>query len=117
MRWLRGWLRLRGNQPGPLFCPVRKNGRVATGKGLTTEALAQILKRRCQQAGIRQATTWHDLRRSFAGNLLDEGVDLVTVQNLMGHVSPATTASYDRRPARVRLKAAQRIELPTFIGE
>lgn len=39
----------------------------------------------------------HDLRRTYATRLLDAGVDLPTVQRLMGHADPKTTSNYDRR--------------------
>jgi integrase/recombinase XerD len=56
--------------------------------------------------------TWHDFRRTFAGNLLDAGIDLATVQVLMGHSSPVTTSTYDRRGERVRRKAVQKLFAP-----
>jgi len=64
----------------------------------------------------RRGTTWvcgwSDFRRTFAGNLLDNGNDLVTVQKLMGHASPTTTANYDRRGEEVRRKASKTLHVP-----
>ncbi len=44
-----------------------------------------------------QDVTTHDLRRTFATRLLDKGVDINVVKNLMGHSNIATTSMYDRR--------------------
>ena len=76
------WLAVRGDDPGPLFYAIRRGGHVQAGQGVTTEALAQMLAKRCEQAGIAKRTTWHDFRRTVAGDLLDNGADVVTVQKI-----------------------------------
>ena len=106
------WLQLRGSDPGPLFCAILKSGRLITTQRLHGESMRKILDKRLDQAGIKQTTTWHDFRRSFAGNLLDGGTDLVTVQKLMGHSSPTTTANYDRRGVEVQRKAVKTLHVP-----
>ena len=110
--WVRNWLRIRGGVAGPMFCPIRKGGHVQPLRGITDEALAQILAKRSLEAGLALTLTWHDFRRTFAGNLLDAGVDLVTVQKLLGHSSPTTTSNYDRRGETTKQKAVGAINLP-----
>jgi site-specific recombinase XerD len=112
--WVRNWLRVRNGDVGPMFCPVRKGGKVQPHRGITDEALAQILAKRSRQAGLTQSLTWHDFRRTFAGNLLDSGVDLATVQKLLGHSSPVTTSNYDRRGEATKLKAIGTINIPLW---
>jgi site-specific recombinase XerD len=109
--YLTDWLTLRGAADGPLFYAINKAGVIQVGHGVSDEALAQMLQKRRAQAGVK-TLTWHDFRRSFAGNLLDNGHDLVTVQKLMGHSSPTTTASYDRRGEEVRRKASRSLNVP-----
>src|SRR5687768_1547756 len=78
------WLDVRGNAPGALFVNVNKGGKV-TGGRLSGEALRKMLDKRSLQAELTQPITWHDFRRSFAGNLWGAGIDGVTIQKLMGH--------------------------------
>lgn len=107
---LRDWLAVRGGRPGALFCAIHKSGEIQPA-GLTTQALADMLRRRTVQAGIAPCT-WHDFRRSFASALLDAGIDLVTVSRLMGHEQTTTTARYDLRGEDVQRKAVDVIHVP-----
>jgi hypothetical protein len=52
------------------------------------------------------------MRRTTAGDLLDVGADIVTVQKILGHSSPATTARYDRRPEETKRKAISLLHVP-----
>jgi len=109
--YLVDWLVVRGPAPGPLFEAINKGDRRLTGQGLSGAALAEVLEKRRLEAGL-QPLTWHDFRRTFAGNLLDNGSDLVTVQKLMGHSSPTTTAGYDRRGEEVKRRASRSLYVP-----
>ncbi|MHB1762663.1 MAG: tyrosine-type recombinase/integrase [Acidimicrobiales bacterium] len=100
------WRNERGDDPGPLFCRVDRWGTVHSQRRLGGEAVRQVLIRRAEKAGIPPARP-HDLRRTYAGDLLDAGADLPVVSRLMGHVSVATTARYDRRGARAEREAVE----------
>lgn len=108
------WLAIRGDEPGPLFYAIRRGGHLQTGEGMSAEALRQMLAKRCAAAGISKPTGFHDFRRTFAGDLLDQGEDISTIQRLMGHASPVTTAGYDRRPEQRRQQALAKRHVPYY---
>lgn len=108
---LSDWLYLRGDAPGPLFLRIRKGDHIAHGEGFSAQAVYTMIAGRCKQAGVKELRP-HDLRRTFAGDLLDKGEDLATVQQLMGHSSPVTTAGYDRRPGETRRRAVAKLHVP-----
>ena len=107
---LADWLTIRGPWAGPLFVAIRKGDHV-TLDGLTAQSVYDVLARRAEQAGVKRFSP-HDLRRTFAGDLLDKGADLSTVQKLMGHSSANTTAGYDRRDAKAKRKAVDLLHVP-----
>ena len=49
----------------------------------------------CRKAGF-EGITWHKLRHTFASCLVNEGVDIVTVQRLLGLTTVVTTMRYKR---------------------
>jgi integrase len=49
--------------------------------------------RPCRKAGI-SGVTWHTLRHTFASRLVSRGVDIVTVQQLLGHSAVTVTTRY-----------------------
>lgn len=108
-RAVAAWLRIRGTGSGPLLAPMSAtHPRVPViGRRLSTNSVARVVAHRCG-TDVRP----HDLRRTFAGDLLDAGADLSIVSAVMGHASPATTAGYDRRGFTVRRAAVDRLNVP-----
>lgn len=53
--------------------------------------------------------TPHDLRRTFATDLLTNGADILMVQKLMGHQDVKTTALYDRRGEKGKQAAVEKL--------
>ncbi|MGP9768576.1 tyrosine-type recombinase/integrase [Halomonas sp. AOP13-D3-9] len=99
------WQSKLGRDTGPLFPRVRRHG-IITDARITDQAVYFIIKERAAQAGIEVCAP-HDFRRTFATNMLDRGVDVLTVQYALGHSNLATTQRYDRSAER-RLEEAMK---------
>jgi len=108
--WLEGWIQIRGQEPGPLFCAVKKGGRVELGR-LSTQAIYSALQKRAAAAGIEHLSP-HDLRRTNITQLLEAGADALIVSRLAGHASVETTRLYDRRPESAKRSAAGMLHVP-----
>lgn len=105
--FLENWLSVRGRTTGALLCPISKWGKIEH-RHMTPQAVLLIVQKRATEAGVESFSP-HDFRRTFCSDLLDAGVDIVTVQKLAGHASPVTTAKYDRRGEEVKRKAVQKL--------
>jgi integrase/recombinase XerD len=64
------------------------------GERITRQALWKILKSYSEKAGIDKKITPQILRNSFAVHMVQNGADLNTLQELMGHEDPVATQAY-----------------------
>jgi len=96
------YLPSRRARPGVDALLVNRAGRPVTG-----HLLWRMLARSLHRAGIDVAATPHHLRHTFATRLIREGVDVRTVQELLGHASLQTTARYLHSDVESKRRAVQ----------
>ena len=77
-------------RPGEYLFPGGKPG----GGPITTTSVRNAFYRAARRAGLPHAGGIHLLRHSFATHLLESGIDLPTLQRLLGHTCLSTTAAY-----------------------
>jgi site-specific recombinase XerD len=117
---VREWLDAAGIVSGPVFRPVSRSGRVRLAKvvdgsqegvsstnppaaiipspRLTTQAVADIIKRYCTAAGLDASTFGaHSLRAGYITTAAERGADLARIMDQSGHRDPRTVVGYIRR--------------------
>ena len=64
------------------------------GRPLTRQSIFKMIKRQALLAGLRKEISPHTFRHSFATHLIENGADLIVVQEMLGHESVTTTEIY-----------------------
>ncbi len=83
----------------------------AEGKNYSPESIRAFLKRSCMYAKINKRVTPHTLRHSYATHLLENGIDLRYIQELLGHAKPETTMIYTHVSKKDLLKIESPLDL------
>ena len=86
------YLDKRGDAEEKLFVSLDKSGKVIGP--IIPRAVQRMIEKRAKEAGIAKHVHAHQLRHSFATDLLSNGADLRSVQELLGHANIATTQIY-----------------------
>ena len=77
-----------GKEPNSFVFESNRGGK------LTTTSFQKIFQKALKKAKINKDATFHSLRHSFATHLLENGVDIRYVQELLGHQNIRTTQIY-----------------------
>lgn len=64
------------------------------GEGMTRQGFFKLLNKLALEKGIEKDISPHTLRHSFASHLLDNGADLKSIQEMLGHANLSTTGIY-----------------------
>lgn len=93
LKWLVKYLRTRQDMYAPLFINYHKNDNDDEHR-LTPRSVERLVRKYCTMAGLPVDATPHTLRHSFATDLLGQGADMRSVQELLGHKNIMTTQIY-----------------------
>ena len=94
----------------------------SNGEQFTGDYISKRFKMACKAVGVDQSIHFHSLRHSFASNLVQKGVPLYTIKELLGHSSISTTEIYSHlnmdslREAIKKLDTSTGSELPLSAG-
>ena len=80
---------------------------------ITARSVQRAFRNAADAAGLDKTVTVHTLRHSFATHLLEQGVDIRVIQDLLGHRNINSTTRY----ARVAINTIRQIQSPLELSE
>lgn len=105
---LNAWLEAAQITEGSIFRRIRKGGHVA--EALSPAAVRNIVKQRCEQAGVKGDFSAHSLRSGFVTEAGRRNIPLSDTMALTGHHSVATVLGYFRADTALNNSAARMMD-------
>jgi len=99
---IRKYLKMRNDSSAVLFAGNKL-------QKLSARCIQKMLKKYLKKAGITKKITPHSLRHTFATHLLDNGCDLRSVQEMLGHKNLATTQIYTHVTSQMMKKIYDKV--------
>ena len=116
-----GWVRKgKGNKDRPFIIPQKIKEQLkkhckeekhwlfpGRNGALTVKSVQELVKKAGLKAKVKKHIHPHMFRHSFTTHLLEMGLDVTSVQSLLGHVRPETTLGYSHtiRPKMINVKS------------
>lgn len=98
----------------PWLFPASHPAGSTRGEGpVRAESVRRAFSRALRQSAVNKPATVHSLRHSYATHLLEAGVSLLVIQEILGHTSPRTTAIYTHVSEQVRRQILQPLDALT----
>ena len=100
---LEKWLALSGVEQGPVFRPINRHDQITSGKALTPQSIALMLKgvtSHARNAEAAKSVAGHSLRAGYCTEAASVGIATHIIMEQTGHRSSATLAKYIRPIAR-----------------
>jgi site-specific recombinase XerD len=89
----------------------------ASGDPLTHNMLTPVVPQICRKAGLAKRITFHGLRHTFASHLVMRGVQLKSVQELLGHTTIHMTMRYAHLSPNVNRESVNLLDRPPTSGD
>lgn len=94
LSWIARYLKTRNDMLSPLFINYHRDKDKDNEHRLSPRSVQNMVRKYATMAGLPVEATPHTLRHSYATDLLNQGADLRSVQELLGHKNILTTQVY-----------------------
>jgi integrase/recombinase XerC len=110
-KWIQNYLKdPRRYEKGKTYCEKDPEAIFLNkwGNRLTTRSIDRLFKNYLRKSGLARNITPHTIRHTIATHCLEKGMDLKTIQVLLGHSSLGTTTIYTRVSTKLKREAYER---------
>ncbi len=118
LMYVDAWLREAAIKAGPVFRGIRRGGKAVRARGIGTWTVNDIMNSYpISIEGALRLVKPHDLRRTYARNAYDYGMDLERIRQNLGHTSLGTTQTYIGELDGPRSASAEYVQPAARSGE